>query len=155
MKHLRLVVVAAIVVAAVLFALLTNSPSQAPGPKCGVYRNDKTVTIGSVQIKAEIVESPAEREQGLSGRPCIEANQGMLFVFDKPGRYPFWMKDMKFPIDIVWIAASRTVVGLDIDVVPSTYPDAFVSEKPAQYVLELQANRAKDLEISLGTPVNF
>ncbi|MEX0881334.1 MAG: DUF192 domain-containing protein [Candidatus Saccharimonadales bacterium] len=155
LNNLRLVVTAAIVVVAVLFALLTYSPSQAPGPKCGFYRNDKTVTISSAQIKAEVVQSPAEREKGLSGRRCIEPDKGMLFVFDKPGQYPFWMKDMKFPIDIVWIDASHTVVGLDIDVAPSTYPDAFVSEKPAQYVLELQANRSKDLKIGLGTPVNF
>jgi uncharacterized membrane protein (UPF0127 family) len=154
-KHLRLVAVAGIVTATVLVALLTYGPEEAPGQKCGVYRNDKTVTVGTTEIETEVVQTEAERAKGLSGRPCIEPNRGMLFVFDKPGQYPFWMKDMKFPIDIVWVDANHKVIGLDIDVAPSTYPHAFVSEKPAQYVLELQAKRAKDLNIGLGTTVNF
>ncbi len=156
MKNLRLAAAAAVVVAAVLFALLTYSPSQAPEPKCGFYRNDKTVTISSTQIRAEVAQSPAEREKGLSGRRCIEPNQGMLFVFNKPGHYAFWMKDMNFPIDIVWIGPDHKIVGLEINVLPSSFPDRFVNkDNPAQYVLELQANRAKDLKIGLGTPVNF
>ena len=154
MKNWRLAAAAVVVVTVGLAAFLTYSPKQGPG-RCGGYRNDKTVTISSSQIKTEVASNVAEREKGLSGRPCIGPDKGMLFVFDKPGRYPFWMKDMLFPIDIVWIDAGHKVVGLDIDVSPSTYPDLFVAEKPAQYVLELQANRAKELKIDLGTPVNF
>ena len=155
MKNPRLIAIAVIVIAAVLVGAFTYHPKESSIAKCGIYRNDKTVSIGSKKIQAEVTMNPAEMEQGLGGRACIEANQAMLFVFDKPGRYAFWMKDMRFPIDIVWIDANHKVVGLDIDVAPSTYPDVFVSEKPAQYVLELQANRSKALDITLGTPVNF
>lgn len=147
---------AAVVVGAVLVALLTYGPNEAQKPKCGVYRNDKTVSINSANIKVEVVKTAAEAEKGLGGRPCIERDQGMLFVFNKPGRYSFWMKDMRFSIDIVWISPERKVVGLEIDVSPSTYPDRFVNkDNPAQYVLELPANRSKNLGITLGTPVNF
>lgn len=156
MKNSRLVVAAAIVVAVVLFALLTYAPSNTPGPKCGPYRNDKTVTIGSAKIKAEVVQTPAELEKGLGGRPCIESNQAMLFIFDKPSHYAIWMKDMRFPIDIVWISSDHKAVGLEIDVLPSTYPDRFVNkDNPALYVLELQANRAKELNVSLGTRIGL
>ena len=155
MRNWRLVAAVTIVAAAVLAAFLTYSPKSGQDTKCGPYRSDKTASINSKAIKAEVVSTQAERAQGLSGRPCIETNQGMLFVFDKPGRYPFWMKDMQFPIDIVWIDADHKVVGLDINVDPSTYPDYFVAEKLAQYVLELQANRAKDLKVDLGTQVAF
>jgi uncharacterized membrane protein (UPF0127 family) len=80
----------------------------------------------------------------------------MLFQFSKPGQLWIWMKDMKFPIDIVWIAPNHTVVGIEQDVQPSTYPDKFVNrDRPAQYVLELKANRSKELNINLGTPVSF
>lgn len=136
-------------------ALLAYSPKDPSEQQCGSYRNDKTVTINSTKIKAEVAQDPAEQAKGLSGRPCIENNQAMLFVFERPDQYKFWMKDMKFPIDIVWIDANRVVVGLNIDVSPSTYPDYFTSEKPSQYVLELQANRSKELGVTLGTPVNF
>ena len=156
MKNLQLAAAMAIVVAAVLVASLTYQPKEAPGPRCGPYRNDKTVTIDSVKIKAEVVQVPAELEKGLGGRPCIESNQAMLFIFDKPSHYAIWMKDMHFPIDIIWISSDYKVVGLEIDVSPSTYPDRFVNkDNPALYVLELRANRAKELNISLGTPVNF
>ena len=109
-----------------------------------------------MDIKAEVVDTPEEKAQGLSDRPCIEADRGMLFVFDKPGQYPFWMKDMKFPIDIVWISSDKKVVKVEANVSPSTYPMLFKNDNElAQYVLELQAIRAKDLNIELGTPVNF
>lgn len=155
-KYLRQVITGLVVIAVVLAALLTYQPKEASGPKCGLYGDDKTVTIGTEKIKAEVVQTPAEREKGLGGRPCIESNQAMLFIFDKPGRYAIWMKDMRFPIDIVWINYDHKVVGLEIDVLPSTYPDRFVNkDNPALYVLELQANRAKELNVGLGTPINF
>ncbi|MBI4033860.1 DUF192 domain-containing protein [Candidatus Saccharibacteria bacterium] len=157
-KQLRLVVVAVLVIAAVVAAVLFSGQDNVSMPKqvCGPYRNDKAVQIGSTQIKTEVASADAERAKGLGGRPCIESDRGMLFVFDKPGRYPFWMKDMRFPIDIVWISPNHRVVGLEVDVLPSSFPDRFVNkDEPAQYVLELQANRAKDLKIGLGTPVDL
>jgi len=133
-----------------------QSKNTAAVSVCGPYRNDKTVTINGQQIQAEIASSATERQKGLSGRPCILPNQAMLFTFSQPGHYSFWMKDMKFPIDIAWISPDKKVVGLEIDVEPSTYPDSFVNkDQPAQYVLELKANRSKTLNINLGTPVKF
>lgn len=154
-KYLRPLIAVVIIVVIVTVALISYNPKNLSEQKCDFYRNDKTVQIGLAQIKAEIADNDAERAKGLSGRPCIESYQGMLFVFDKPGQYPFWMKDMKFSIDIVWIDANHKVIGLDMDVSPATYPDFFVSKMPAQYVLELPANQAKKLNISLGTEVNF
>jgi uncharacterized membrane protein (UPF0127 family) len=149
-NYLRLVAAAAVVIAAVAAAYVLNQP------ECGNYRSDKILTINNTaQLKAEVADSGAEKAKGLGGRSCIEPNQAMLFIFDKPGQYPFWMKDMKFPIDIVWIDANRRVVDLDIDVAPSTYPKTFVSESPILYVLELQANRSKNLGINLETTVDF
>jgi hypothetical protein len=151
----RLIVAVIVVVVAVLFVFLSNQSKDSTNSNCGAYRNDKIVAVNSEKITAEVVDTQEERVQGLSGRPCIEADKGMLFVYDKPGSYPFWMKDMKFPIDIVWVGSDHIVVDLDIDVSPSTYPDVLISKEPAQYVLELQANRSKNLKIELGTPVNF
>jgi uncharacterized membrane protein (UPF0127 family) len=79
----------------------------------------------------------------------------MLFRFTKPGQYPFWMKGMKFPIDIIWIGADHKVAAIEVDEKPSTYPDKFVNQKPAQYVLEVKANTTKRLNIDIGTPVTF
>src|SRR3989344_6701349 len=61
----------------------------------------RTVGINGASIFAEVVASADARRLGLSGREGMGANSGMLFVFDQAGLYDFWMKDMKFPLDII------------------------------------------------------
>jgi uncharacterized membrane protein (UPF0127 family) len=134
----------------------TPQKSTAYSSECGVYRNDRTATLGGADFKTEVNKTKEEYEKGLGGRPCILADQAMLFAYTKPLQIGIWMKDMKFPIDIVWISSGKKVVGLEINVAPSTYPDKFVNkDQPAQYVLELKANRVKELNIDLGSPVSF
>mgnify|MGYP000343629812 CR=1 FL=1 len=80
----------------------------------------------------------------------------MLFPFDPPSQPEFWMKDMKFPIDIVWVSTDQKIVGVERDVQPNTYPDSFANkDKPAQYVIELKANRTKELGLNLGQQAKF
>lgn len=71
-----------------------------------------------------------------------------------------WMKDMKFPIDIIWISPEHKVVAVERDVEPSTYFSKnpfFINDKDhiAQYIIEMKANRSTELGIGLGTPINF
>lgn len=73
-------------------------------------------------IRAEIADSERERRIGLSDRPFLDLGQGMLFVFGEPVHPSFWMKDMRFSIDIVWIA-DGTIIGVASDVpVPASPP---------------------------------
>jgi uncharacterized membrane protein (UPF0127 family) len=155
-----LVLIAAAVIAAVVIGGSEKPSKTQVNPlsmPCGQYRDDKQVKISGQTIKAEIPRGPNTKLQGLAGRPCILPDQGMLFVFSKPGQYFFWMKDMRFPIDIIWISSDHKVVGQEIGVEPKTYPDRFVNKKenPAQYVLELKAQRSRELNVTLGTPVDF
>ena len=104
----------------------------------------------------EVADTTQARAKGLSGRSCIGQNEGMLFVFNQPGFYEFWMKDMKFPIDIIWIASDHRVVWLKSKVQPSSYPQKFVNQgSAAQYVLELASGRALNLLVDPTTTVNF
>lgn len=119
------------------------------------YRQDIKVGVGSNSLSAQIAKATGEQQRGLGGRACIDGNQAMLFEFNHQGYYSFWMKDMKFPIDIAWIGADKKVVHINTDVSPNTYPKTFVSGQPAQYVLELKANRAKSIGLSIGSTVNF
>jgi uncharacterized membrane protein (UPF0127 family) len=118
------------------------------------YRNDSRLKIGNSTIDVQIATSAAEQTKGLGGRSCLGADQGMLFVFDKPGAYPFWMRDMKFPIDIVWIDKNNAVVDLQKDIQPSTYPQSYTNQTPAKKVLELPAGQADSLNIRTGTKIN-
>jgi uncharacterized protein len=157
-SRLVLVAAAALMLGLILIFGRGNDGSNKPAAKvgCQAYRVDKIAQVNQHRINLEVASSSTQLQKGLSGRNCISGDEGMLFVFNKPGHYAFWMKDMKFPIDIVWISAAHQVVGQEIDVAPSTYPDKFVNkDKPASYVLELQANRSKSLGIDLGTPISF
>lgn len=119
------------------------------------YRPDLIIKINQRFIKAEKASTDQQKEKGLSGRSCIGSDQGMLFIFDKPDYYQFWMKDMKFPIDIVWVNKDKKVINVDSQVQPTTYPENFKPAQPAKYVLELKSKEARVLGISSGTALDF
>ena len=103
----------------------------------------------------EVVASPEAREQGLSGRADVPHGYGMLFVFDQPGNYGFWMKDMLVPIDIIWLNGDGTIVGIEDSVSPSTYPAPFFPPSPVKLVLETRAGEAKAQGWSVGTKLRL
>lgn len=119
------------------------------------YRDDLNIKAGNSVIRTEIARSAAAQEKGLGGRRCISEDEGMLFPFSRPGYYPFWMKDMRFPIDMLWLSADKKVVYIQPDVSPATYPKTFVNAKPASYVLELKAGGAQDLGLQDGSQLSF
>src|SRR5690349_12394377 len=61
------------------------------------------ITIDNATFSVVVAKTPEEREKGLSGRDSLAQNSGMLFVFDHPDTYTFWMKGMKFPLDMIFI----------------------------------------------------
>lgn len=154
----RLVAALGVVVLLVGFFFWRNAthPTIVTADCSTPYRFDSTVKINSHSIKAEDATTKASRATGLSGRACIGQDVGMLFIFRLPGYYSFWMKDMKFPIDIVWISSQHKTVDVLRDVKPSTYPYSFANKgQSAQYVLELASERSKSLGIKPGTSVTF
>lgn len=116
----------------------------------------KALQIQGHTIVLEIADSADERRRGLSGRANLDADTGMLFVFRQPGYYSFWMPDMYFPIDIIWIDKHFFVVDIEKNVLPESYPKIFQPSREAQYVLELNAGKADEFGIrggSILTPV--
>lgn len=107
--------------------------------------------VGESTITLERAETEYARQQGLSGREGLQTDTGMLFVFEEPGQYPFWMRDMRFSIDIVWLDEQFTVVHVENDVAPETYPELFAPTRDALYVLELPAGEAGMRNIEEGT----
>ena len=100
------------------------------------------VRIGSQRFSVEVAATEAERQLGLSGRPDLAADAGMWFVMPGPGHYAFWMRDMAFAIDLVWIDAEARVLDA-VRMAPCTVFDcpAFIPPGPASYVLELNAGQ--------------
>lgn len=115
----------------------------------------KIVKINDVEIAVEVADTTEARAQGLSGRESLPESSGMLFAFNHPARYGFWMKEMKFAIDIVWISEERRVVGVTKEILPETFPQIFYPSRAVKYVLELPAGWAEARDIDIGTSVYF
>jgi uncharacterized membrane protein (UPF0127 family) len=112
-----------------------------------------TLAIGSVSIAAELATTPDEQAQGLSGRMSLADGTGMFFVFDHADKWGIWMKDMRFPIDILWADENGMIVTIEHDVPPSSYPDSFYPTAPASYVLEVPAGFAETHGIAIGQQI--
>jgi len=112
-----------------------------------------TVEVDGTIFKVVIADTEKEMNRGLSGRKKLEKNQGMLFVFEKSGVYPFWMKDMNFPIDIIWIDEDFKVVYIKENATPESYPETFTSYSPARYALEVASGVTKNNKIKIGDNV--
>lgn len=117
--------------------------------------NTPYVQIGDNQIKVELAETPKQQSQGLSGRQSLGNDEGMLFMYEQPGFQHFWMKDMNFPIDIIWIGGDEVIVGITENLTPDTYPETFSSVEPSQYVLEVNAGYTQEHGISQGDIVTI
>lgn len=112
-----------------------------------------TVSIGTVTYVVEVADTPAARERGLSGRESLAEKTGMLFVFEKSLIPGFWMKDMRFPIDIVWIRENKTVAGVVENFTPASFPRVENPDEPVRYVLEIPAGTVKKEKVELNAPV--
>lgn len=113
------------------------------------------IVFGSTTIRAEIVDTEASRQKGLSGREGLASSTGLFFVFDVDNVWGIWMKDMKFAIDVVWFDKNGTIVGLKSDMTPKSYPNVFLPEKEARFILEMEAGMIKKTKIKMGDQVKI
>jgi len=117
------------------------------------------IIIGGRVFGVEIAETVMTRAQGLSGQEKLGENEGMLFVFSVPSIQGFWMKDMKFPIDIVWIRGDK-IVGFAEKVQPEPEKTVFgltvyYSPEPVDRVLEVNAGTVARSGSKVGDLVYF
>ena len=102
-------------------------------------------------IQAQIVSQGLALEKGLGDRDSLPENEGMLFNFPYSEMYRFWMKDMRFSIDIVWMNDQKQVIWIQSHVSPDTYPQSFGPSVPSKYVLEINSGNANRMGIATGT----
>ena len=119
------------------------------------FSEEYYVKIAGKNIKVELVDTPAGHAQGLSGRQGLNNDEGMLFIFDKSSIYPFWMKDMKFAIDIIWISEEKKVIYIKKDAKPEDYPQSYNPESPALYVLEVATGFSEKNNLKVGDEIEF
>jgi uncharacterized protein len=123
-------------------------------------RQTATITVGTTPLQVELAITLAERERGLGYRAGLEPGTGMLFIDDAAKPQTFWMKGMRFCLDIVWIDGTK-IVGAAQSVCPAAYgtPDnqlpIYASPEPVKYVLEVPAGWLAANGYGAGTPVDL
>ena len=124
-------------------------------PTAGYPKVD--VTVSNYTLMADIADTPQRMQTGLDVRDSMNDSQGMLFPFTDEGNQGFWMKGMKFPIDIIWINKDRKVVHIEPSLAPCTPLSCpvYTPSEPAMYVLETTSGFAQRHNVNVGTYVNF
>lgn len=107
------------------------------------------IMVGGRTFSAEVAETPTSRELGLGERDSLCADCAMIFRFDKPNRYAFWMKGMRFPLDIAWIRDGKIVFIRKN--VPADSPDIMMPDTAATGVIETNAGALSD--VTMGDDV--
>lgn len=124
-------------------------------PKSVVQVGPRIVHLSGQTIRVSVADTEASRELGLGGREGLASDEGMLFVFPEDGVHAFWMKGMKFSIDILWIDSQGKIIYIAQNIAPETYPKSFGPGTPVRYVLELPANYALQHGIKAGDEVQL
>jgi len=100
----------------------------------------------------ELATTPVQQARGLMGREKLDNNKGMLFVFQKEGIYPFWMKDTLIPLDMIWIDSNNKIVFISQNAQPckSLICPQINPGVNAMYVLEINSGISEELDLQLG-----
>ena len=120
--------------------------------------SSSSVKINDLIINVDLAKTPEQHTKGLSIKNTLNENEGMLFIFDAPKEHSFWMKDMKFPIDIIWISSDNKIVHIEKNLQPCTFFLICTSYSPhanSKYVLEVPSNYTTKNNIIVGDRVDF
>lgn len=155
MKKILLTFVILLIVVGATF--LAQNYSRGGGT-LSFLKKTPTVIIGNHSFKVATLASEKEREVGLSETKSLSQNQGMIFLFDRPDYYSFWMKNMKFPIDIIYINAN-TIVTIKNNAQPPKdnieSPIIYTPTEPSDKVLEISAGLSEKYKFKNGDKVTY
>lgn len=156
-----LIIIALLILLGVVSALqnLSSSNIQSSVSQSEFSYATTTISTPNGNIVAQIADTLDKQTQGLSDRTGLVQGSGMLFVFNSPSPQYMWMKDMNFPLDMVWLDQNKKVVYIATDLTPQSYdqnpPEIFSSPVNALYVIEIPSGDANRLGIVVGKTLSF
>lgn len=105
----------------------------------------------------EMAVNEGQRQRGLAGRDYLSDSQGMLFVFNQEQEYGMWMKNMKIPLDMIFLDKSLSVVSIAENLQPcqERYCPTVSAGQEILYVLEIKAGLAEKEKIKVGQKAEF
>lgn len=112
-----------------------------------------TIRLGRQTYTLVRATTSEQKQKGLSGTASLGAGQGMFFDGDREAETCFWMKGMRYPLDIIWLGSDKKVAHIEHNVAPDTYPDTFCHG--GQYVIEINAGQAARSGLQQGQSVAF
>ena len=122
-----------------------------------LFKKTPTVTINGHNLEVTVADSAEEKEIGLSETTSLSQNQGMIFLFEKPDYHAFWMKNMKLPIDIIYINNDQ-IVTIQSNVLPpkeEESPIVYIPTEPSDKVLEINAGLSEKYDFKKGDTVKI
>lgn len=142
-KKFFLIIILAIILAGVAGLFFYTKPKKG------------SVCLNNYCFQVEIAKSPIELARGLMFRKSLNENKGMLFVFEKEGNYPFWMKNTSISLDIIWINADNKIVFISENNLPcgNNSCSSINPNQNAKYVLEINAGLSEKLELKTGDAI--
>lgn len=97
------------------------------------------ICVDDMSFTALIADTPEKRSWGLSNTWRLTKNQAMVFIFDQPSYNGFWMKDMRYAIDIIWYDETGEVLYFENNASPDSFPESFGGHVLAAGVIEVDA----------------
>ncbi|RWZ78238.1 MAG: DUF192 domain-containing protein [Candidatus Microsaccharimonas sossegonensis] len=120
------------------------------------FQPSSDLRLGSGVFTIQVATTDAARIQGLSGVDSLNANQGLLMVFPSDDTWGIWMKDMKVPLDIIWMNNEKKVIYMVTDASPDLgTTKTFKPKDSARYVLEVPSGTVKNAGIQVGSLATF
>jgi uncharacterized membrane protein (UPF0127 family) len=148
----------AVILSLFFFAACSSSPPALNAADAGsdVVRVPVTVQAanGDVIFQSEICDDDEERSRGMMHRKSIGEREGMIFLFPRETQLSFWMRNTLIPLDIIFIRADHTILGVVENAVPQTDTPRFIRGN-SQFVLEIAGGAAAKLGIQAGQTVDF
>jgi uncharacterized membrane protein (UPF0127 family) len=154
MNKVAALVIAVIIILGIIILTIRFNPFS------GLFKKTAKVEIGTHVFTAEVAKSESEKEIGLSSRSSIAEDRGMIFIFDTPGMYSFWMKKMQFPLDLIFIKDDKIVTIFkqvtpppsDIDIADNQLP-IYTPQSDINKVLEINSGLVDKYGIKVGDTV--
>ena len=124
----------------------------------GIDQQSK-VSYNDLEFMVEVADTREERAEGLMHVEELDQNEGMIFVYDEEDYRSFWMKNTLIPLDIIFLDSELEVINIEqADPEPNTSDENLVSyesERPAQYVLEINQNKSEEIGLEEGSEIEF
>ncbi|HUC31671.1 MAG TPA: DUF192 domain-containing protein [Candidatus Paceibacterota bacterium] len=138
--------------------VVSSTPTSSDDGDVNPQLPEQSLNIDNASFNVEVASTILQQARGLSNRPSLGANDGMLFVFSSGSVQSFWMKDMNFPLDMIWISGN-TVVGFaqNAPAEPNTAVPSQIFYSPANTdkVLEVNAGTVAKYNIQVGDTVTI